>query len=341
MRKRVSVLLSFVLVLMLSVSFSLPVNATSTTSKRITIGIGDTSYDYELGGLIKNPYFLEQGKSGNIFHYCDITGSTNLLLDYTTPSISSGAVQFNFESFWLSLRDVVPAGTILHYEVIYDLACNVSADIEDVFGSTSLVYPQATDLETANYIYDSDLDSENLVNDMRYIYQGSFSTPVDIASIELDFNPTAYIIPRQYPFTARVKVVSVKVWYTQEITEQDILVDIRNNTAATTDAVNNQTDTLANGYNNSQMNNSNQNLSNSMNEYNSSETQLTDQSVGFIDDVTFFDPTTHMQLLTCVTFASSWLQSLFVSLGDWGILIMISLSLTFGLMLVGWFKYRK
>lgn len=341
MKKRLSVLLSFVLVLMLLVSFSLPVNATSATSKRITIGIGDTSYDYELGGLIKNPYFLEQGNSGNIFHYCDITGSTSLLLDYTTPSISSGAVQFCFESFWLSLRDVVPAGTILHYEVIYDLACSVSADIEDTFGSTSVVYPQATDLETANYTYDSDLDSENLVNDMRYVYQGSFSTPVDISSIELDFNPTAYIIPRQYPFTARVKVVSVKVWYTQEITEQEILVDIRNNTAETTDAVNNQTDTLANGYDNSSMENSDAALSSSMSDYNSTESQIMEQSLGFMDEVSFFDITQHMQLLTCVTFCSSWLQSLFVSLGDWGVLIMISLSLAFGLMLIGWFKYRK
>lgn len=102
-----------------------------------------------------------------------------------------------------------------------------------------------------------------------------------------------------------------------------------------------QTDELTTGFNNSGMDSSNTALSGALTEYDNLEKEATDQSVGFIDDVSFFDPSSQVQLMTCITYCSSWLQSLFVALGDWSILVMVSLSLTLGLMLVGWFKYRK
>lgn len=104
---------------------------------------------------------------------------------------------------------------------------------------------------------------------------------------------------------------------------------------------NQQTETVTNGYDNSGMNASNDKLASSMSSFDDAEAQVTDQSVEYIDAVTFFDPTTHLQLMSCITYTSTFLQDLFVALGDWSILIMIALSLAFALMLIGWFKYRK
>lgn len=106
-------------------------------------------------------------------------------------------------------------------------------------------------------------------------------------------------------------------------------------------ATQNQTNTLTGGYDNSGMENTNKQLADSLASYDQTESQVTDQSVAYIDAVSFFDPTTHLQLMTSITYVSTFLQNLFVSLGDWSVLVMISLSLAFALMLIGWFKYRK
>lgn len=106
-------------------------------------------------------------------------------------------------------------------------------------------------------------------------------------------------------------------------------------------ATQNQTNTLTGGYDNSGMESTNKQLADSLASYDQTESQVTDQSVAYIDAVSFFDPTTHLQLMTSITYVSTFLQNLFVSLGDWSVLVMISLSLAFALMLIGWFKYRK
>lgn len=102
-----------------------------------------------------------------------------------------------------------------------------------------------------------------------------------------------------------------------------------------------QTDTLTNGFDGSGMDADNNKLASSMSSYEDAESQLTDKSVGYIDAVTFFDPTKHLQLMSCITYTSTFLQNLFVALGDWSVLISISLSISFALMLIGWYKYRK
>lgn len=106
-------------------------------------------------------------------------------------------------------------------------------------------------------------------------------------------------------------------------------------------ATQNQTNTLTGGYDNSGMEATNRQLASSIASYDQAEANITDQSVDYIDAVTFFDPSTHLQLMTAVTFVSTFLQNLFVAIGDWSVLVMISLSIAFALMLVGWYKYRR
>ena len=121
----------------------------------------------------------------------------------------------------------------------------------------------------------------------------------------------------------------------------DVLEQIEQNTDQTTDAINDQTQQVTEGYDNSQIEQSNTQLADSMQDYDSQQAEITDQATGYIDDVAFVDPSSQVQLAAAITYSASWLQSLFVNLGDWGILVVVSLSLAFAFMLIGWYKYRK
>ena len=121
----------------------------------------------------------------------------------------------------------------------------------------------------------------------------------------------------------------------------DVLDQIEQNTGQTTDAINNQTQQVTVGYDNSQIVNDNQQLADAMQDYDNSQSAAVGDSTGYIDDVSFFDPSSSAQVMSGITLTGSFLQSLFENLGQWGAVVMVSLSLTFGLMLVGWFKFRK
>ena len=125
------------------------------------------------------------------------------------------------------------------------------------------------------------------------------------------------------------------------VTAQDIkdqTSSINNQIAQETEE---QTDSLTNGYDNSQITDDNQQLAGAMQDYDNSQSAAVGDSTGYIDDVSFFDPSSSAQVMSGITLTGSFLQSLFENLGQWGAVVMVSLSLTFGLMLVGWFKFRK
>lgn len=102
-----------------------------------------------------------------------------------------------------------------------------------------------------------------------------------------------------------------------------------------------QTAEVTSGYDSSGMESTNSSLSSSLTDYDEKENQITDQSVGYIDGAAFISPSSNATLLTSISFTASWLQSLFVALGDWSLLVTISLSLALGLMLIGWFRFRR
>lgn len=102
-----------------------------------------------------------------------------------------------------------------------------------------------------------------------------------------------------------------------------------------------QTDTLTDGYDNSQITNDNQQLADAMQDYDNSQSVAVGDSTGYIDDVSFYNPSSSAQVMSGITLTGSFLQSLFVNMGQWSAVVLVSLSLTFGLMLVGWFKFRK
>lgn len=102
-----------------------------------------------------------------------------------------------------------------------------------------------------------------------------------------------------------------------------------------------QTDSLENGYDNSSMTDDNTRLNNQIDQYDQAQESATNTSVSNIDAAEFINPSSNTSVFAAMTFSASFLQSLFNNLGDFGIVVMVSLSLCLGLMLVGWFKYRK
>lgn len=131
-------------------------------------------------------------------------------------------------------------------------------------------------------------------------------------------------------------------WYdSDKVTDADIQNQTNSINNNITQQTQQQTNTLTGGYDDAGMEDSNAALSGSINDYDQKESQITDQATSFIDGVEFIDLSSQVQLLTGITFASSFLQSLFVSLGDWGILVVFSLSITLAFMLIGWFKFRR
>lgn len=102
-----------------------------------------------------------------------------------------------------------------------------------------------------------------------------------------------------------------------------------------------QTDTITNGYDNSGMESSNKDLSGALDSFDKAESDFTGDASGYIDSVSFYNPVGVVQVMGAISFTTAWLQSLFVNMEDWGALVMVALSLSFGLMLVGWFRFRK
>lgn len=96
---------------------------------------------------------------------------------------------------------------------------------------------------------------------------------------------------------------------------------------------------LGNGYNAGGMMNDANSLENSLNNYDDQESNLTDSAFSNIGMINYVRPTG--SVMASITFCTSFLQSLFFNMGDFNIFIVISLSLTFALMVIGWFRFRK
>lgn len=108
----------------------------------------------------------------------------------------------------------------------------------------------------------------------------------------------------------------------------------------TTSDLQKQTDDLTNGYDNSSMSSDNSRLNDKISQYDQLEEETSNKSTAYIDGAEFVNPFGNSTVLASVTFATSFLQSLFMNLDIWQLVVIVSLCLVLALMLVGWFKFR-
>lgn len=320
MKKRWKAWLSFVLVMVLSVSFSVPVSASSSVQWKL----------YRSSSTSNTTFRSSQAE------YVRIVDFDTYVTRYTVSgsNVDILASSQGFVSlYYFRLSSFFPPADSATYRIRCSRFSGTYSNI--VFSSSaSAVYNPYFLIGSYSDMY-SDTGTP-----FRLSYN-SFYYDVINEACSLWFVMPVYHSDGLSTFSFSVSYTVGDIYYSTFGTDISINESIDKMDADLISSFKEQTDTLTNGYSNDQMEGDNKKLADSMSSYEHAESQVTDQSVEYIDAVTFFDPTTHLQLMSCITYTSTFLQNLFVALGDWSILIMIALSLAFALMLIGWFKYRK
>lgn len=97
-------------------------------------------------------------------------------------------------------------------------------------------------------------------------------------------------------------------------------------------------DAIMNSYDNSSFTSSNQNLSDSLTQYEDEESRLLEQVQGNINNMEYADPFT--QLAGPLADLSFFLTGIYTGLGAFNIPIAFSLTLTIALLCIGWYRFR-
>lgn len=351
LKKKVSCLLLLVLVLTLALSFSFPSLASGPA-----VYVGSGPYNQTLSGpsvSVSVPYASSTSENVSFYEPFEISQIVSIRSWNGGNAVQLGGVFDGFHLYTLvnfSPKVVYVRNSdyvLIHSSSVYITGVSVSQDgltydlpITSSSGSSYVYINHDFYTDVSSGLVSQIHDESMLLTFTGYITgyasnrRGSGSSYISATSV---IRPQLNI---SYRFgddrTAFVYGIDTPFVSSSDISNQTNSI---NNTI--NQATQNQTNTLTGGYDNSGMENTNKQLADSLASYDQTESQVTDQSVAYIDAVTFFDPTTHLQLMTSITYVSTFLQNLFVALGDWSVLVMISLSLAFALMLIGWFKYRK
>ena len=304
---------------------------------------GTTNLSWSNAGyysIISSGQYLTSAGSSSITYYPSYEGSSG-----TSPghgSITGGNYRYftggYYYVYWPLYR---------HYPTIgYQYRIN---GLSISHGSTSGI-----DDDSIIYMFGSDSDIVNGTAQPIYIdnpSNSSWITPVsDVSRYLIWLRATVFIDSISDPDIS-INNVSCTFssidsrFYSGDVAVQESLLNIEDainqDQAGVVDAIQDQTQEVTDGYDNSQTANDNEQLAGAMQDYNNSQSAAVGDSTGYIDDVSFFNPSSSAQVMSGITLTGSFLQSLFENMGQWSAVVLVSLSLTFGLMLVGWFKFRK
>lgn len=346
-RKGLSILLSALLVMILTVSFFVPVeasynkytftNKSFTSDKSVFLTSDSASF--------KDLYNPDNVMTYQLVYVADSAdGSFVFDMPFTLWQFNNNSavvadadtMQFNFTGFNVSSTltssgSVKPIVQVTSVELLGPSGQSASIRLPSAQASSKCVfslpmypgYPEVHDFFTVrlHVQYHCGFKTEN-----------SGTSDYPLFSV-LDSYGT-------FKFGYSFSSLSISFYNSQDVKSSDI-----NNQ---TNSINNkiqqetqkQTDTLTDGYDNSALNQSNSNLSGAITDYDNTESQITDSSVANIDAAEFQLPSGNAALTASLSFGATFLQSLFVNMGDWSLLVTVSLSLALGLMLIGWFRYR-
>lgn len=105
--------------------------------------------------------------------------------------------------------------------------------------------------------------------------------------------------------------------------------------------ITNQTNSLEYGYDKSNTMNDNTNLNEHLDAMDQAEDNITNQGFTNIDNVSMVDVSSSpAMMLTAISFCSSFLQSLFINIGVFSYWVLISLSMTLALIIIGWMRFK-
>lgn len=350
MKKGMAILTTFALVLSMAFSFSVSVYAADGPTNNITAdwaGVFDTGTIADENAL--DFYGVSDSSSG---------GETF----FTTWQDTKYDVQINSSVQLSSLRiyPKVAFGANTTVRFLFSIYVRAKPGVSKVpsFDDFTLrmVCPDGvTDLQ-----YNWSFGTDHTARQSIVYVEGTFRvTSIFLKMIEFE-GIKAYYHCDNPTVTGKMQVMFGRAylrWWRNDVnSDGSVLEQIRQNTDKINDSVNDQgqaiqdqiadqtqkqTDELTNGYDAGYIYDSDDRLGDSLSAYEDQENQLSNEADGYINNAQFVNPGGVPQVVAGITFASSFLQTLFFNLGDWGILVMVCLSLTFGLMLVGWFRFRK
>lgn len=319
MKKGLSICLSIIMVFMLTVSFSFRSEAAGAYSR---VKLSDyTITDTIIVKVYGDEIVISDGKGDTVvMQLGSATGSSCPFSVKIPISTMNGG------------SDVYATGGTCVY------TCRTSFSLKGSYSSGDGVSYSATMADPIIYAGDSSVRcANNSYSQLLFDCSGYYNTNTTLSHI--------FFLSFSFYLTGAALVHGSQITFTYSITLTNQLLDFYAtsdvDSAVLNEAITQQTQTVTSGYDNAGMENSNTALSSSLTDYNQKEDAITDQSVGYIDSAAFIKPSSNATLLTSISFATSWLQSLFVNLGDWSLLVTISLSLSLGLMLIGWFRFRR
>lgn len=338
MRGRVSVLFSFLFVIMVSLAFSMPVEAGYKQISNYNFTVTPRSFN--------TPSIYLEGEYATL-HYPSYAA--------TAGTFTNGSILFTntTDTFYIPDSANVPVEfTVPLYQSHFTLPDGFSYKPADTFNfvinfdATTVKHQSSSSIGS----YGFDITAVSLCFSGHELFftrtSGTGTGWFLRASVSTGYFTSDYLNGLAFKVYGHFNAsVSNGFYYcfstvTMNFSYFNISTFMSDN--ASSDDIENQTQELTKGYDNSGMNSDNIALSGSLSEWNDLEKDASDQSVTRIDAAEFISPANGPpQMLAAITLSSSFLQTLFINIGDWSYLILISLAFAFGLMLVGWWKYRK
>ncbi len=297
------------------------------------------SCDYNVSYSLSISYDDSAFYSGSF----DSTSSNFALLCY-----GNGNSNLTYNGSTLSTFTTYETGNIIaEFDVILPVSLSSSFSLEDYEGDvmqlsiSDLTYTLNT-VSYTNYKIPLSIQSVYLnYNGQDYLIRDGSSVYIDVSSAALagaDLSDAFTLVFHCFVSAAEISICSTSYNISSSASViAFFMIPARSRMPISRT----RQDTLTNGYDNSSMASDNSTLSSSISEYEDAQAGAMDESNGYIDSVEYTDVSSHANLISAIAFSGSWLQALFTNLGDFSYLIIISLSFVFGLMLVGWLKYRK
>lgn len=125
---------------------------------------------------------------------------------------------------------------------------------------------------------------------------------------------------------------------------QDIISNLDQNTSDITNNIDQNTDTVTSGWDDSKLEQSGNQLNDSLTQYDDVESGIHDTASGWLDDYTLpdFDQLIAVSgVLSALTWLGTFMQTCFTNMGAFNIPVTLSLVLIFVLILVGYYRIRR
>lgn len=321
-------------------------NATNAFSRHL---LSSSQYNFFAGDLYVQPVNVSLNNLAYFWFLENIKG--------TSLHDVSGSFAFHFESTSPSSSSIDTAGTnTSSQDTQNEISSNTSQIADSVGNMSSSLSDMSSSLENAAESLDYISQSQNLIikgidniilhiSDQLYAFWDQLYNLIHVPTmaklqeileaiknmnlnVDVDLDELKSAISRLQTSVVNQIASSTN---TQINNDNKLSQEQMNND-------NQNTDTLANGYDNASMNADKDKLDAALSEYESAENQLFDDAKGHIKGFDFKDGLN--EIVGPLTDISYFLSGIFTGIGSMNIAVSFSLTLSVALVLIGWYRFK-